>query len=86
MRARRGLSQSDYADLLGLDVRTLQNWEQGRNRPDPAAISLMRIFDRAPDLGGEVLTEPVTLAAEDTFAEHLVRLRGSVSRDVELEF
>ncbi len=59
MRARRGLSQREYADLLSLDVRTLQNWEQGRNRPDPAAISLMRIFDRAPDMVGEALTEPV---------------------------
>jgi DNA-binding transcriptional regulator YiaG len=59
LRARRGLSQREYADMLGLDVRTLQNWEQGRNRPDPAAVSLMRIFDRAPDMVGEVLTERV---------------------------
>jgi DNA-binding transcriptional regulator YiaG len=59
MRARRGLSQREYADLLGLDVRTLQNWEQGRNRPDPAAVSLMRIFDQAPDTVEEALTEPV---------------------------
>jgi DNA-binding transcriptional regulator YiaG len=59
MRARRGLSQREYADLLGLDVRTLQNWEQGRNRPDPAAVSLMRIFDRAPDRVEEALTEAV---------------------------
>jgi DNA-binding transcriptional regulator YiaG len=59
MRARRGLSQREYAELLGLDLRTLQNWEQGRNRPDPAAVSLMRVFDRAPDVVGEALTEPV---------------------------
>jgi DNA-binding XRE family transcriptional regulator len=59
MRARRGLSQREYADLLGIDIRTLQNWEQGRNRPDPAAVSLMRVFDRAPDTVGEALTEPV---------------------------
>jgi DNA-binding transcriptional regulator YiaG len=52
MRARRGLSQREYAELLGIDVRTLQKWEQGRHGPDPAAISLMRIFDRAPDLVG----------------------------------
>jgi DNA-binding transcriptional regulator YiaG len=59
MRSRRGLSQREYAELLGLDVRTLQNWEQGRNRPDPAAVSLMRIFDRTPDAVGEALTEPI---------------------------
>lgn len=60
MRMRLGLSQREYAELLGLDLRTLQNWEQGRNRPDPAAINLMRIFDRAPDLVEEALTEPVS--------------------------
>jgi DNA-binding transcriptional regulator YiaG len=60
LRARRGLSQREYADLLGLDVHTLRNWEQGRNRPDPAAVSLMRIFDRSPDTVGEALTEPVS--------------------------
>ena len=59
MRSRHGLSQREYADLLGIDVRTLQNWEQGRNRPDPAALSLMRIFDRAPHAFEEALSEPV---------------------------
>jgi DNA-binding transcriptional regulator YiaG len=59
MRARHGLSQREYADLLGIDLRTLQNWEQGRNRPDPAAISLMRIFAHAPEVFEEALSEPV---------------------------
>jgi DNA-binding transcriptional regulator YiaG len=48
MRVRHSLSQREYAAMLGIDVRTLQNWEQGRNRPDPAAVSLMRIFAYAP--------------------------------------
>jgi DNA-binding transcriptional regulator YiaG len=59
MRARQGLSQREYADLLGVDVRTLQNWEQGRNRPDAAAVSLMRLFAHAPDVVEDVLTERV---------------------------
>jgi len=59
MRAQHGLSQREYADLLGIDVRTLQNWEQGRNRPDPAAVSLMRLFAYAPDVFEEALSEPV---------------------------
>lgn len=58
-RARHGLSQRDYADLLGIDLRTLQNWEQGRNRPDPAAVTLMRVFDRSPDAVEEALSEPL---------------------------
>jgi DNA-binding transcriptional regulator YiaG len=59
MRADRGLSQREYAEMLGVDVRTLQNWEQGRNRPDPAAVSLMRLFARAPDMVESLLTERV---------------------------
>jgi DNA-binding transcriptional regulator YiaG len=48
VRERHNLSQRDFADRLGIDMRTLQNWEQGRNRPDPAAITLIRLFDRDP--------------------------------------
>lgn len=48
VRERHGLSQRDFADRLGVDVRTLQNWEQGRNRPDAAVVSLIRLFDRDP--------------------------------------
>lgn len=59
LRTRRGLSRREYAGLLGLDVRTLQNLEQNRNRPDSAAISLVRVFDRTPDTVEEALTEPV---------------------------
>jgi len=59
MRARYDLSQREYADLLGVDLRTLQNWEQGRNRPDPAAVSLMRIFAHAPDVFADALSERI---------------------------
>lgn len=59
MRTRHGLSQREYADLLGVDIRTLQNWEQGRNRPDPAAVSLMRVFAMAPDVVEDALTEKI---------------------------
>ena len=60
LRARHGMSQREYADLLGIDVRTLQNWEQGRNRPDPAAVNLMRIFAHAPEVFEEALSEPLS--------------------------
>lgn len=58
-REARNLSQREFADLMGIDLRTLQNWEQGRNRPDPAVLSLMRIFAHAPDVFEEALSEPV---------------------------
>ncbi len=50
VRARHGLSQREFAALLGIDLDTLRNWEQGRNRPDPAALSLVRAFDAAPEI------------------------------------
>ncbi len=58
VRARHGLSQREFATLLGIDVDTLRNWEQGRNRPDPAALSLVRAYDAAPDLIAAATLEP----------------------------
>lgn len=38
-----GLSQSQFAEAMGISVHTLRNWEQGRRRPDGPAIALLRI-------------------------------------------
>jgi DNA-binding transcriptional regulator YiaG len=59
VRARRGLSQREFAEVLGIDVNTLQNWEQGRNKPDAAALNLVMAFDKAPDLIEQTAFEPV---------------------------
>ena len=59
VRSRHGLSQRQFADRLGFDVRTLQNWEQGRNRPDPAILNLVRIFDRDPRIVADAVFEPL---------------------------
>lgn len=59
LRARHGLSQRELADRLGVDWRTLQNWEQGRNRPEATAISLLRLFDRDPALVLGAVYQPV---------------------------
>ena len=54
-RQKTGLSQSQFAKLLGVSVRTLQEWEQGRRHPSGAAQTLFRVAERHP----EVLREMV---------------------------
>ena len=54
-RMKSGLSQSAFAKLLGVSVRTLQDWEQGRRQPSGAAKTLIAIADRRP----KVLLEAV---------------------------
>lgn len=48
-RNRVGLSQSEFARLLGVSVRTLQDWEQGRREPSGAAKTLLKIAAQNPD-------------------------------------
>jgi putative transcriptional regulator len=48
IRERTGLSQSRFAQLLGVSVRTLQEWEQGRRAPSGAARTLLEIAHRNP--------------------------------------
>jgi putative transcriptional regulator len=47
-RNRTGLSQSQFAALMGVSVRTLQGWEQGRKQPSGAARTLLAIASSNP--------------------------------------
>ena len=44
-----GLSQSRFAELLGVSKRTLQEWEQGRRTPNGEAKTLLRVVERHPE-------------------------------------
>lgn len=49
-RAATGLSQAPFARLLGVSVRTLQEWEQGRKMPSGAAATLLKVATRHPEI------------------------------------
>ena len=44
------LSQAQFAALMGVSVRTLQEWEQGRREPSGAAKTLLRVAQSYPDV------------------------------------
>lgn len=49
-RLKSDLSQAQFARLLGVSIRTLQDWEQGRREPSGAAKTLIQIATRRPDV------------------------------------
>ncbi|MCR4469746.1 MULTISPECIES: helix-turn-helix domain-containing protein [unclassified Burkholderia] len=48
-RAKVGMAQSEFAGLLGVSVRTCQQWEQGRHNPTGAAQTLLRVAVQHPE-------------------------------------
>ena len=49
-RAKTGLTQAQFATLLGVSMRTLQEWEQGRREPSGSAKALLLIALRHPEV------------------------------------
>jgi putative transcriptional regulator len=54
IRARLNLSQSAFASLMGVSVRTVQDWEQDRRYPSGPAKSLLRIAEQHPEVFLEI--------------------------------
>ncbi len=49
-RNQLGVSRPKFAKMIGVSVRTLENWEQGRSQPNGAARALLRVAAYAPDV------------------------------------
>ncbi|HSG45677.1 MAG TPA: helix-turn-helix domain-containing protein [Anaerolineales bacterium] len=50
IRTKLKLSQSAFAGLMDVSLRTVQNWEQGRRKPSGLAVVLLRIAERKPEV------------------------------------
>jgi putative transcriptional regulator len=54
IRLKSGLTQTQFASVLGVSKRTLEQWEQGRRQPSGAAKTLLKIAERHPEVLREV--------------------------------
>ena len=54
IRSQLQLSQSAFAGLMGVSLRTVQEWEQGRREPSGPAKTLLRIAQQHPDVFAEL--------------------------------
>ncbi|MEW5939389.1 MAG: helix-turn-helix domain-containing protein [Chloroflexota bacterium] len=50
IRNKLKLSQSAFAGLMGVSLRTVQDWEQGRRKPSGPALALLRIAEQKPNV------------------------------------
>ena len=56
-RLQSGLTQAQFAKLMGVSVRTLQEWEQGRRSPTGAAKTLLRVAQNHPEVLLEIASD-----------------------------
>jgi len=55
VREKTNKNQEDFASMIGVKVGTLRNWEQGRRKPDGAALTLLKIVAADPKYVERVL-------------------------------
>ncbi len=55
IRAKLGVSQSEFAMMIGVSVATLQNWEQGRREPEGPAKALLIVASKDPEAVAKAL-------------------------------
>ena len=57
IRAKSGLSQTEFARWYGFSPRSLQDWEQGRRKPEGAVRAYLLVIDRKPEAVSEALRQ-----------------------------
>lgn len=57
IREQYKLTQVEFAQLMGISLKTLQNWEQGRRAPHGPARVLLQIAEKRPDAVWDVVRE-----------------------------
>jgi len=62
IRSNYKLSQNEFAALMGISVKTLRNWEQGRRVPEGAARVLLQVASKHPEVIWEVVKVKSTAA------------------------
>ena len=79
IRAKFELSQSQFADLLGLSVRTVQDWEYGRNTPGAPAAALLKLAD-----SGVLMIKTISMRDIERYAKSMRdgAAKQQLSRDV----
>lgn len=55
VREKTNKNQQDFADMIGVKLGTLRNWEQGRRKPDGAALTLLKIVAANPKYVEQIL-------------------------------
>lgn len=56
VRARTKLTRARFAERFGLDSRTVEQWEQGRRKPDKSSETYLRLIEKAPDTVADLVS------------------------------
>ena len=48
LREKLGLTQKEFSGMIGVSIKTLQNWEHGRREPEGPAKALLRVVEKEP--------------------------------------
>ena len=57
IREKLHKSQSEFAQMIGVSISTLQNWEQGRRQPEGPARALLVVASKAPEVVARALAD-----------------------------